>query len=228
VLDAAKDRMRPGIAVRPLAVPELLDDRLVLLNDPYSMRADAYRALRRQLSASGAPRAIAVTSALSREGKTTCAVNLALAFREASQDDVLLVEANPKAPALARLFAFEPPICFATQMARNRNRLRASWTVAEPLERLHVLAVDPATERSPLLDPVAFANALEQLVEAGYDHIIVDTPPALGGSNAGLVADAVDGVVVVAWMKKSKKAMVKQAVEQLKPATILGVVALEG
>jgi Mrp family chromosome partitioning ATPase len=56
----------------------------------------------------------------------------------------------------------------------------------------------------------------------------VDTPPALGSSNASLVADAVDGVVVVAWMKRSKKAMVTHAVEQLRPATILGVVTLEG
>ena len=214
--------------MRPLAVPEILDDRLVLLNDPYSSRADAYRALRRKLSASGGPRAIAVTSALSCEGKTTCAVNLALAFRESSQDDVLLVEANPRAPSLAALFAFEPPLCFAAQMTKNRNRRKASWTVAEPLERLHVLAMDPAAERAPLLDPVAFANALEQLGEAGYDHIIVDTPPALAGSNASLVADAVDGVVVVVRLKKSRKAVVEQAIEQLKPATILGVVTLEG
>ena len=100
--------------------------------------------------------------------------------------------------------------------------------VAEQFEPLHVLAVDPASKTSPLLDAVAFANALEQLVDAGYDHIIVDTPPALGGSDVNLVADAVDGVVGVAWVKKSKKSLVKQAIEQLKPATILGVVTLEG
>ena len=221
-------RDKTGIAVRPLPAPEALDRRLVLLNDPYSKRAEAYRTLRRKLSGPGAPRTIAVTSAQAGEGKTTCAVNLALAFRETSHEKVLLIEANLKAPSLATLFGFEPPVCFAKQMARNRDGARASWTVAEQFEPLHVLAVDPASETSPLLDPVAFANALEQLVEAGYDHIIVDTPPALGGSDVNVVADAVDGVVVVAWIKKSKKSLVKQAVDQLKPATILGVVTLEG
>ncbi len=216
------------IAVRPLPAPEVLDKRLVLLTDPFSTRADAYRALRRKLSGPGAPRTIAVTSAQPEEGKTSCAVNLALAFRETSSERVLLLEANLKAPALAKLFGFEPPVCFAKQMAKNRDTTRASWTVVEQFEPLHVLAVDPSSKTSPLLDPVAFANALEQLVEAGYDHIIVDTPPALGGSDVNLIADAVDGIVVVAWIKKSKKSLVKKAIEQLRPATILGVVTLEG
>lgn len=216
------------IAVRPLPAPETHDKRLVMLTEPFSPRADAYRALRRKLSGPGAPRTIAVTSALPDEGKTSCAVNLALAFRETSSERVLLMEANLKSPGLAKLFGFEPPVCFARQMAKNRDTPRASWTVAEQFEPLHVLAVDPSSKTSPLLDPVAFANALEQLVEAGYDHIIVDTPPALGGSDVNLIADAVDGIVVVAWIKKSKRSLVKKAIDQLKPATILGVVTLEG
>lgn len=223
---AARDKVQ--IAVRPLPAPEVLDKRLVLLNDPYSKRAEAYRTLRRKLSGPGAPRTIAVTSAQPGEGKSTCAVNLALAFRETSNEKVLLVEANLRAPALAKLFGFEPPVCFAKQMAKHRETNRAAWTVAELFEPLHILAVDPASKTSPLLDAVAFANALEQLVLAGYDHIIVDTPPALGGSDVNLVADSVDGVVVVAWIKKSRKSQVKQAIDQLKPATILGVVTLEG
>lgn len=219
---------KPLIAVRPLPAPEVLDKRLVLLTEPFSARADAYRALRRKLSGPGAPRTIAISSAQTEEGKTSCAVNLALAFRETSSERVLLLEANLRAPALAKLFGFEPPVCFAKQMAKNRDSARASWTVAEQFEPLHVLAVDPSSKTSPLLDPVAFANALEQLVEAGYDHIIVDTPPALGGSDVNLIADAVDGIVIVAWIKKSKRSLVKKAIEQLKPATILGVVTLEG
>lgn len=216
------------IAVRPLPAPETLDPRLIMLTEPYSPRADAYRALRRKLSGPGSPRTIAVTSAEPGEGKTSCAVNMALAFRETSNEKVLLIEANLRAPSLAALFGFEPPMCFARQMAKNRDSTRASWTVVEQFEPLHVLAVDPAAKNPPLLDPVAFANALEQLIDAGYDHIIVDTPPALGGSDVNLVADAVDGVVVVASIKKSKKSLVKKAIDQLKPATILGVVTLDG
>src|SRR5262249_55754274 len=192
------------IAVRPLPASQTIDNRLILLTEPYSDRADAYRALRRKLSGAGSPKTIAITSAQPGEGKTSCAVNLALAFRETSNQRVLLIEANLRTPTLAKLFGFEPPVCFAKQMAKNRDNDRASWTVAEQFEPLHVLAIDPGSKVSPLLDPVAFANALEQLVEAGYDHIIVDTPPALGGSDANVVADTVDGIAIVAWVKKSK------------------------
>lgn len=219
---------RTPIAVRPLPAPDVPDKRLVMLADPYSARADAYRALRRKLSGPGAPRTIAVTSAQPNEGKTSCAVNLALAFRETSNEKILLIEANLRSPSLAATFGFEPPMCFAKQMAKNRDTTRATWTVVEQYEPLHILAIDPAAKNPPLLDPVAFANALEQLVDAGYDHIIVDTAPAIGGSDINLVADAVDGTIVVAWLKKSKKSMVKKAIDQLKPAVILGVVTLDG
>lgn len=225
---ALKRSEKTSIAVRPLPAPEVLDKRLVLLTEPYSERADAYRSLRRKLSGPGSPKTIAITSAQPEEGKTSCAANLALAFRETSSERVLLVEANLRTPGLAKIFGFETPACFAKQMARNRDASRATWTVVEQFEPLHVLAVDPASRTSPMLDPVAFANALEKLVEAGYDHIIVDTPAALGGSDVNLVADAVDGIVVVAWIKKSKRSLIKKAIDQLKPATILGVVTLEG
>src|SRR5262249_13243769 len=71
--------------VRPVRLPEEIDPRLVMLKDPYSVRADAYRALRHRLSASGDPRIIAVSSAAPGEGKTICSINLAVALREGAR-----------------------------------------------------------------------------------------------------------------------------------------------
>src|SRR5262245_780030 len=57
--------------------PTELDPRLILLREPDSERAASFRLLRYRLAERGNPRAIVVTSAEPRSGKTTCAVNLA-------------------------------------------------------------------------------------------------------------------------------------------------------
>src|SRR5262245_32000932 len=61
-------------------LPVRPDRRLVLLREPESASARGYRSLRHRLLAHSDPRVIAVTSAEPGEGKTSCAVNLALSL----------------------------------------------------------------------------------------------------------------------------------------------------
>lgn len=216
-----------SVNVTPGKLPEKLDPHIVLISDVYSDRADAYRTLRRKLAASNNPRTIAITSPGSGEGKTTCAINLALAMREGARGKVLLLEANVRAPSLAKIFGFEPPECFVTQLSRHREDPRLPWLAVEPLPQLHVMAVDASIKHAPLLDPVAFSSGMERLKRAGYEYIVVDTPPVAGSFEVNMIADTVDGVLFVAIMMKSQKSAIRKAIEQVMPAPVLGVLVLD-
>ncbi|WP_437735163.1 CpsD/CapB family tyrosine-protein kinase [Sorangium sp. So ce1335] len=251
----------PGeVTVRPLPMPDSVDPKIVMVHAPYSPQADAYRTLRRKLP-SGAGTTIAVTSASPGEGKTSCAINLALALRETVRGRILLVEANIRTPGIAKALRFDPPVCFTEQLQRHVSDRYAPWVVVEqaaptpavapgddaadsserngplgsrsPDPRLsvqtpvHILAVDPGKERPPRLDAVAFAAAIESLKRAGYSYIIIDTPPVLGGMDVNDIADSVSGVVMTSLVKKSTRKAIRQAIEQLRPAPILGVVLLD-
>jgi Mrp family chromosome partitioning ATPase len=218
--------VRTSIIVQPVELTEPVDPSLVVVTDPYSRSADAYRALRRKLTTGGA-RAVAVTSAKPREGKTTLAYNLALALRETARRPVLLVEADVQAPLCGSMMRFDPPECFLAQLTRNADSERPSWVVAEPFPKLHVLAIDPATPRAPLLDPIAFGVGMEAIREGGYDHIILDAPPVLGSADSTVISDAVDAVILSAVPLRSKRRLLREAIDQLRPAPILGVVVLE-
>jgi Mrp family chromosome partitioning ATPase len=216
-----------------------------MITDPYSKQADAYRALRRKLLA-GTARTIAVTSARPREGKTTCAVNLALALAEASPKNVLVVEANIRSPGLAAMLKFEPPVCFTEQLRRHRKEdSEDPWVVVEQGSEgneqiegggrpslqggaVHLLAVDPRSERPPMLDAVAFPRGMEALKRAGYEYVIIDTPAVLGAMDMQIIGDTVDGVIFTSIAKRSTRASLRQAIEQIKPAPVLGVIVLEG
>jgi Mrp family chromosome partitioning ATPase len=200
------------------------DPRLILLREPDSERSASFRVLRHRLQQNGDPRTIVVSSPSSDEGKTTCAANLAMALGECGRARVLLVEANLRANALAALFGFLPPDCFAAQMTRHRERPLEPWSVVEAFSpSLHVAAVKPGQESRPLLDGPAFAVSMEMLKNAGYDYLVLDTPPVLGSADVNLIQDSADGVLLVGWARKTTGASLRRAVDQLSPAKILGV-----
>ncbi len=213
--------------VHPAQLSEDLGPHLAALKDPYSARADAYRALRYRLTQRGDPKVIGVTSPVRREGKTTVAINLAASLREGARGRVLVVEANLRAPSIAATLGFMPEVCFEEQLRRHRRQPLEPWVAAEVLPQLHVMAVNPVNKFSPLLDPIAFSIAIDRLRLAGYDYIVVDTPPVLESADVNLVADSIDGYVMVAMARKSDAKSVKRGIEQLGPRTFLGTLLLE-
>jgi Mrp family chromosome partitioning ATPase len=240
--DEAQERAS-GLVATPLVIhtvepSEPVDPQLVVVTDPYSPAADAYRTLRRKLQerlgrgttgAGSAARVVAVTSPRLRDGKTALALNLALALRESARTPVLLVEANVQTPVVGAMLRFDPPECFLAQLARNANADREprSWVVAEPFPKLHVLAIDAQASRAPLLDPIAFATGMEAIRDAGYEHIIIDAAPVLGSADTTVISDAVDGIVLSAVLLRSRRRELEEAIAQLEPAPILGVVVLD-
>jgi Mrp family chromosome partitioning ATPase len=203
-----------------------LDPRLTLLSAPDSPQAKAFRMLRHKLNKHADPRVIAVTSAERGEGKTTCAVNLALALAEETLTRVLLFEANVRQPALARLFGFEPRECLSVQMGRLHGPTRGYHIAAVAGTRLCIAAMSPDLARGTRLDRFLMTVALSEL-RSEYDYIVVDTSPALESADTSSVAGCVDGVIIVARANKSKKKNVRATVEQIGQAPLLGIALLD-
>jgi Mrp family chromosome partitioning ATPase len=217
-----------SMEVTPHRLGDDLDPRLIVLREPASPRAAAFRVLAHRLREQAGARAIAVSSPGRGEGKTTCAVNVALALGEAGRARVLLIETALRTPALADLFGFRPPLCFSRQLAIHRQEPLSPWSVVDvqPLD-LHVAAMLVEGDRPAMLDAVAFLIAIERLRPAGYDYIVIDAPAVLGGIDANLVQDAADGTLLCASTRRTRARDVRRAVEQLSPGRILGVALLE-
>lgn len=216
-----------SLDVHPVQLPNELSPHLSMLVDPHSQRADAYRALRHRLTSIGDPKVIGVTSPWRREGKTTAAINLAVSLREGARGRVLLLEANVRAPSVAQSLGFVPPVCFAEQLIRHRQEPLDPWVAVEPLAPLHVMAVSPQKNRPPLLDPIGLSIAIDRLRMAGYDYIVVDTPPVLESADVNMIADSVDGLVMTVLSRKSDTKSIKRAMNHIGQAAFLGTLLLE-
>lgn len=213
---------RPALTAR-------LDGQLVMLADPDSAAAASFRQLRHRLERGTRTRTVLVTSPKSGEGKTTTAVNVALALGEGGRARVLLVEANFRAPHLAELFGFEPPACVGEQLQLHREDPAAPWDVVEAVVPwLHLLAVSPRSAGEPMLDALLLSVCIDWLRNAGYDYVVVDCPGVLEGADVNLVEESVDGILMVLRAGRSHAEDLRSAAEQVDRGKLLGTVILDG
>ena len=174
---------------------------------PQTLSASEYEAyqtlqasVRRLLPPTG-QRTILVTSALHREGKTEVTAALGLVLSQAMHR-TWLVSADMRWPRLHELFDVEqtPGLSEVLVGARNGGsrglyELTASRTGSGTL---HVLASgrtppDPAQ----LLASDALDGFFEEIHESEYDYVLLDGPPLLGLVDSQVLAQRVDGVLIV-------------------------------
>jgi Mrp family chromosome partitioning ATPase len=203
------------------------DPRLVMLNPSDSLAPASFRILRHRLAAQHKEaRTILVTSPVTGEGKTFCAVNLALALGEGGQARVLLFEANFRSPSLARLLGFDPSVCLGEQLESHRAQPSQPWVVAETtVPWLHTAAVAPASEVRPVLN-ATMELFIAEFRSAGYDYIVIDGPAVLGTADVNLLEESIDGIVMTAWAGHSRAGAITRAIEQIGKSKLLGFALL--
>jgi len=194
--------------------------------DPDDPAAEAYRALRTNVTFVGAEKPlqfILVTSAMPGEGKSTTAVHLASAHADQGKR-TLIIDADLRRPSVHRKLDIQ-----AKEGLSNVLLGDVTWRNAiiypDGRPNLHVLLSGPPSRRaSDLIGPM-MADILEEAAKE-YDLIVVDAPPVLGFAEAMQIARAVDGVVMLARAGKTNRKAVGTSLEILNRlrANIVGLV----
>jgi Mrp family chromosome partitioning ATPase len=214
------------IGLEHVTLPEVLDGRLIMLREPGSAQARSYRLLRHRLLSQADPRVVAVTSARPGEGKTTCALNLALALAEDTMMRVLLLEANLRRPVLGQVLGFEPAESLVENITRFTDIGPPYPVAAISGTRLHVAALPTSALPETRLDRTLFSVALFDLRNA-YDYIVIDAASVLESADADVIGECSSGVVMTAWAGKSRATDLRRAIDQLAPTPVLGTVLLD-
>jgi capsular exopolysaccharide synthesis family protein len=216
------------------SVPDLAEDdrlsldtnvALVSYRSPESLLAEAFRQLRTNLLfTSDQPiKSVLITSPNPGDGKSTVAANIAIAMAR-SGNKVLLVEANFRRPALARLFDVPDALGLSNVLVGMNS---ASETIqATAVENLDLL-VGGATPPSPadLLGSLAMRRFLDEQ-KKNYDRVIVDGAPILVVADGHLLAKIVDGVVLVLRANENTRGMAQRGTRMVLSlkAKLLGAV----
>lgn len=183
-----------------------LSSELVVANRPFSRQAERFRAIRSQLMMrvfGGEPSkmALAVVSPDSGDGKTYFSANLAIALSQLG-GRTLLVDADLRGPRQQGLFGIESMSGLSSVLSG-----RAEANVIQQIPALPSLYLLPAGVLPPnpleLVERPAFGLLIREL-KSKFDHVIVDTPAAVYGSDASVIASRCGAALVVARKGKSQ------------------------
>jgi capsular exopolysaccharide synthesis family protein len=198
------------------------------MQEPWSQIAEAFRSMKTALlfSASGrrtTPKVLLVTSALAGEGKTFGSLNLATALAEAGAR-VLLVDADLRHARCHEVLGVVNDRGLSNLLAGEMKANEVIQTVKLP--RFSFVAAGPKPSTPPdLAGSEELRSALEDW-RAKYNFVILDTPPALLVSDAVVLAQQVDGVVLVVKGDETPRELVRRVRDRLvrSGAQVLGVV----
>lgn len=206
--------------------PESTTQPLVVLKDPRNPLAEAFRALRTNLSylnVEDGPNTLVITSAGPGEGNTTTVVNLAVAMAD-SGARVALIDADLRKPSVAKVLGIEGGVGLSDLLAGN-----ASFDDVLQHFGRHELFVLPAGRIPPnpseLLGSTAMGKVLDMLSER-FDYVIVDTPPVLAVTDSTILSTRVGGTLMIAAANKVRKQELSNALGALETVEgkVLGVV----
>ena len=204
---------------------------LVTLNEPFGARAEHFRALLSQvmmrLFVEGEPRqALAIISPDSGDGKTYCAANLAVTLAQLG-GRTLLVDADMRGPRVHEVFRVS-----------NRAGLsgilsgRADKGVIQQVSGVASLFILPVGITPPnpleLVERPAFGLLMRELASK-FDYVVVDTPAAVYGADAAVIAARCGTALVIARKDASRVGMLQELVGSFSgsPAKLAGVVMNE-
>jgi capsular exopolysaccharide synthesis family protein len=179
---------------------------------PQSQVAESYRALRTSLllSSLGAPpKFILVTSALPQEGKTTTSINSAIVLAQKGAR-VLLVDADLRRPGVAKSLAMSSRVGLSSVLTGSAT-LENAITRSPLLPSLFVLpAGPPPTNPAELMASNEMKQVLADVKEK-FDHIVIDTPPALSVTDAVVLSPSMDAVILVIRSGQTTKQALRRA-----------------
>lgn len=204
-----------------------MNQRRHLLSDISSFSTkEAYRTLRTNirfaLRGEGC-KSFCITSSAQGEGKSITVVNLAISFAEAGHK-VLLIDADLRRPAIARLLVEKATPGLSNLLAGHATEEEAVRpSVYTNLDVL--MSGDIPPNPAELLGSERMAQLVEKM-SGKYDYILIDTPPVNIVSDTCVIANMLDGVLLLARQERSRKDNIKRAVNSLKltGAKLLGCV----
>jgi exopolysaccharide/PEP-CTERM locus tyrosine autokinase len=189
---------------------------------PATGLAEEFRLVKRQLLASikrrvSMPeekrRSVLITSAQPGEGKSFCAINMALSLAGERDVEVLLVEADFSKPDVLRTLGIEPGPGLVDALS-NPDADPEDYVIRTDVRGLSVLPAGAKANNVPeLLAAERTREVLSRLVAVDRKRIILfDSPPALMASPATVLAGHVGQVLVVVRADQTTEADLRETI----------------
>jgi protein-tyrosine kinase len=165
-----------------------------------------------------------ITSANPGEGKTLTAINLAISFSHQFNKTVLLVDGNIRKPTIHKYMGLEDGPGFADCLVDKKSM--TDGLVNPGMDRIVILrGGTPHTNSAELLGSEKMKALLKEMKERYPERFIIfDTSSVLTSADPLVLANLVDGILLVVEAEKTKKEDVLKVLNMFKNKSVIGTV----
>jgi len=173
---------------------------------------------------------IMVASSLPGEGKTFCAVNLAISIAMELDHTVLLVDADVARPSVPRYLHLDPADTSSAiglmDVLLDDNLDLADAMLKTNIDTLSILPAGRSHKRATeLLASQAMSSLLDEIANRYPDRIVIfDSPPLLLTTEARVLANQMGQIILVVEAEATTQHVVKEVLRQLKSHTNVNLV----
>jgi len=163
------------------------------------------------------------------EGKTFCAINLAISIALEIDRTALLVDADVAKPSVPKALGLEAEQGLLDVLLDRRIDL-AEVLCRTDIGKLTLLPAGTAHQHATeLLASDAMRVLLQEMAERYHDRIIIfDSPPLLAASEASVLASQMGQIVMVVEAGKTSEAALKAALARIESSNVTGLLLNKG
>jgi exopolysaccharide/PEP-CTERM locus tyrosine autokinase len=168
---------------------------------------------------------IMVTSALPKEGKTFCAINLAMSIATEMDHTVLLIDADVARPSVLRTLGLKSAVGLMDILLDEELDL-ADVMIKTNVDTLRILPAGTGHRHATeLLASQAMSSLLNEIANRYPDRIVIfDSPPLLPTTEARVLASQMGQIVMVVEAETTTQHAVKEALRQLESCTNVSLI----
>ncbi|NMB82728.1 MAG: polysaccharide biosynthesis tyrosine autokinase, partial [Ignavibacteria bacterium] len=193
------------------------DFEFIVAKKPDASASEAYRALRTRIKFSKLDKetlkVLLITSPTSQEGKTTTSVNLAGSFAQANFKTILL-DADLRKPRIHSVFNQKRFPGF-TDYFFGQTSYEEIVRATEVNNLYYVSAGTIPPNPSEILGSAPMESFIQKL-KNNFDYIIIDSPPLIAVTDSEILAQVVDGTILVVSANYTEMDLLEKSVEVLK------------
>ncbi len=203
--------------------PDDINPELVTLHSPKSTASESYRGIRTGIllsSAKSAPQVILISSVGPAEGKTVTTANLAITMAQYGSK-VIILDCDMRKPKMDKVLGLERTSGMSNLLVGNGGTIYHT-----KIPNLDVINAGPIPPNPSEILGSARMKELLKTLRRRYTHILIDSPPSTAVTDAVVLSQRADGVILVLRAGVTTRDLAKNGVAQFAAvgARILGAV----
>ncbi len=194
-----------------------VDPRVITYFDAKALITEQYKILRTNvlsISKLKPPKVIVISSSIHSEGKSITSLNLAVAIAQSTHNPkVLLIDGDMRRGKIHKYLGVNPPQGLSEILKGECSVPDALFHI--DMDNLSFVSCGNVPENpAELLGSDRMQSFLLDM-KTQFDHIIVDTPPIISVTDAGIIGAQSDGVLLVIQAGRTQRGIIRRAAELL-------------